>query len=103
MNDLQAEITAWTKTMFPNSRRGLIQHFQEEVAELVKELDASETNEQNLREECADVMHFLFQIAGQHGFDLIEETRRKFEINQARTWAASEDGIVRHVDTHSPS
>lgn len=51
-----------------------------------------------MREECADVMHFLFQIAGQYGFDLMEETRRKFEINQARTWAASEDGIVRHVD-----
>lgn len=99
MSELQAEIVAWIIETFPDrSSEGLLTHFREEVAELCEELESSPPDEQNVREECADVMHFLFQIAGQYGFDLMEETRRKFEINQARTWAASEDGIVRHVD-----
>ncbi|HWV23662.1 MAG TPA: dATP/dGTP pyrophosphohydrolase domain-containing protein [Thermomicrobiales bacterium] len=98
MGELQAEIAAWISATFPHSTTsGLIQHFREEVAELIEELEVQEPDEQNLREECADVMHFLFQIAGRHGFDLMEETRRKFEINKTRTWAASDDGIVRHV------
>lgn len=98
MTELQEEIVGWLRETFPHSTRArLIQHFREEVDELVAELEAESPDLQNLREECADVMHFLYDIGGRYGFDVLEETRRKFGINQARTWAVSDDGIVRHV------
>lgn len=104
MTDLQDDIVAWLRETFPHSTKaGLIQHFQEEVNELVAELEAESPDLQNLQEECTDVMHFLYDIVGRYGFDVLEETRRKFAINQARTWAVSDDGIVRHVKEDASS
>ena len=47
--------------------------------------------------EAADMMHLLFQIAELYGFDLLEETRKKFEINKQRTWEPQPDGTYQHV------
>lgn len=51
-----------------------------------------------IAEECADIMHLLFQVADKCGFDLLEATREKFEINKGRTWGEPDErGVVRHV------
>lgn len=101
MSDLQREISEWARETFPKPNkgevaRGVWNHFHEEVHELTDAL----IDGGDVKSEAADVMHLLFQIAELGGFDLLEETRKKFAINQARTWGDSDDhGVVHHVET----
>ncbi len=93
---LQTEITEWANAMFggrDDSQRWT--KLQSEVAELgYEEMHGDSSGVAN---ECADIMHLLFQYAYWHGFDLLGETRKKFEINKSRDWEPQPDGTYRHV------
>ena len=74
-------------------------HLMEEVGELTKAIrkaqnfhldmdkmsDEDELN-QNVSEEIADVLIFLFNIATIHNIDIEKAFVDKWEINQSRTW-----------------
>lgn len=77
------------KTPDPIFLEGRIAHFMKEAAEL----NASYENE-----EVADCFMLLLHIAHLKGFDLLEEARKKMEINRKRTWGeADELGMIEHV------
>lgn len=99
---LQGEIASWASMTFPGSDLyAVMAHLRDEVDELDHEVKASiriGSVPERIAEEAADVMHLLFQIAERYGFDLLAETRRKFEINKQRTWGVPDArGVVRHV------
>jgi len=48
--------------------------------------------------EAADVMILLHRLCGLIGRDLAEEVDAKMQINRARRWIASGDGVGRHTD-----
>jgi NTP pyrophosphatase (non-canonical NTP hydrolase) len=55
-------------------------------------------NHSKIAEECADVTFFLMQICEAIGYDLVEETAKKLEINRARSWGKLADGTFQHVE-----
>jgi len=48
--------------------------------------------------EAADVMILLHRLCGLLGKDLAGEVDAKMQINRARRWIASGDGVGRHKD-----
>ena len=101
---LQERIAAWARTVFPHddpdaATGGVLAHFLEEVGELV----VAYNDGGDVREEAADIMHLLFQLAEFGGFDLLDETERKFAINRKRTWGTPDaNGVVHHIKESEP-
>ena len=114
MSTLQYEISAWANETFPDSAMpGVMAHLIEEVEELFEATqsaeEAAKRNDDDpdmyavkvdeVADECADVMHLLFQVADMYGFDLLAATRLKLKVNKARTWGKPDNnGVVRHVE-----
>lgn len=98
MSFLQASIYKWGQETFGNpdplaiAKRGL-----KEYEELVKAIEEGKPAGE-IAEECADVNHFLLQIAQTQAKDLEAETLHKFGINQKRDWEVGEDGHNQHVE-----
>ena len=101
---LQERIAAWARTVFPHddpdaATGGVLAHFLEEVGEMVVAYNEGG----DVREEAADIMHLLFQLAEFGGFDLLAETERKLAINRKRTWGAPDaNGVVHHIRESEP-
>lgn len=92
---LQNEITEWANARFGGKDdHQRFTKLQNEVAELGR---LSVNNRDGIKDECADIMHLLFQYAYWYRFDLLEATRDKFEINKARAWARQTDGTYQHM------
>lgn len=68
--------------------------FSEEVGELAKAIrkktgfkgEAQPDNDDNLREEFADVLNYLMELANRFDVDLTEVYFEKHRINAGRTW-----------------
>jgi NTP pyrophosphatase (non-canonical NTP hydrolase) len=68
--------------------------FAEEVGELAKAIrketgfkgEKKPTNHDNLREEFADVLNYLMELANRFDIDLAEVYFEKHHINAERTW-----------------
>lgn len=97
---LQAEITQWSNDRFAPDMAHLRTKLEREFQELRGTLIRAELGDDPgpVSGEVADVMHLLFQIAENYEFDLIEATRKKFEVNKARSWEAQPDGTYQHVE-----
>lgn len=90
---LQERVGEWGDATFGHegeqSLEGIVNHLEEEAEEL------GETHDP---EEAADCLMLLFQHAHTKGYDLLEETEKKLEVNKDREWGEpDEDGVVRHV------
>lgn len=103
---LQTEVATWARETFGpnygfNDLRKLFNEMEElKRAALVYGAESqamSDPEPTAVANEAADVMHMLFQLAHNLGFDLLEQTRKKFEINKQRVWQAQSDGTYQHV------
>lgn len=85
-----AKIGGWCDEVYPGrTKEQMLAKLQEEFKELVDNpLDAFE---------FADIAIILFDLADHMGFDLPKLIHHKMEINRARTWQVSEEGILKHV------
>lgn len=97
MNSLQKQITDWAKDVFgPTNATTLYNRMQEESMEL-KEAIFNQGTQEDVAEECADVLHLLFQISSLYDVDLIKATENKFGKNKTREWKINGDGTGQHV------
>lgn len=96
LRDRQYSIGTWAdKTFSQSTPASVFAHLRREMVEL-----ASETDPILRREECADVLMLMLHLAHKEGWSLEDELRRKFEINQQRTWGKPDsEGVVEHVRT----
>jgi NTP pyrophosphatase (non-canonical NTP hydrolase) len=96
MNELSAfqkEVGEWADATFNprrgNNRKAIIYHLIKEVGELL---------ESEAPEEAADCFILLLHHAHTLGYDLLEEARKKMEINQRRKWGnPDKNGVVEHI------
>lgn len=108
----QDEVGEWGDKTF-NSKRGfdkdsctcgMYNHLKKEVIELEKACRcATDPNiptdqREAISEETADCFLLLLHLAHLHKFDLLEEARKKMEINRKRTWGEPDEyGVIEHV------
>ena len=98
MHTLQQAIYAWGRETFDNpdpltiAKRGM-----KEYKELIKAIEEGRPANE-IAEECADVNHFLLQVAQTQACDLETQTKAKFAINVKRDWFKEEDGHYQHVE-----
>lgn len=85
----------WADETFPTSTpASILAHLRTEVTELSVSLEP---------EEAADCLLLLLHFAHKRGFSLMQEARRKFAINQTRTWGEpNEEGFVEHIRMATP-
>lgn len=68
-------------------------HLREEMIEL-----AEEVNPERRREECADVLILMLDLAHYEGWSLWGALAAKHEKNRARTWGPPDaNGVSHHV------
>lgn len=104
IDQLQTDIGRWSDKTFgacvEDRREGLINHLIEEVEEL-----HSVGDENNVKEELADVMILLLDVARGFGFTatyLLYATEDMLEKNRGRKWGEpDENGIVHHIEESS--
>lgn len=93
---LQGEIFDWAQSTFgPADLRTLKGRMMDEVIELGNAINESASPEK-IADECADILHFLFQMCELNGIDLISATEEKFQKNRARKWVLNGDGTGKH-------
>jgi len=63
----------------------------------IRDVRESPLDEEYIREEAADVLIVLYQVATAYGFDLHAEVDRKMEINRNRKWKVDKDGVGQHL------
>ncbi len=93
--NLQELAGNWANETFGKSQTvtGVINHLIKEVCEL---------RDSNKPDEAADCLLLLFQHAHELGYDLLEEARKKHEINLKRKWREpDEHGVIEHVRASS--
>lgn len=100
---LQDEIAGWSQEAFGS---GILQvslklsqehdELQDAVARGWTEFSTSAVAG-DVAKESADVLFMLFQLADAFEFDLLEETRKKFEVNKRRSWVKQPDGTYQHT------
>ncbi len=100
MNETQQSITEWGDTVFgvrnANNLQALVARANLEMAELVTQV-ARPCNNEEIRNECADILVMLYTIAGVLEFDLQNALDSKMAINRLRQWKLNGDGTGRHV------
>ncbi len=94
LDDCQYEIGVWGDATFPRSTpKSVVAHLRREMQELVEETDPVKR-----RDECADVLMLICQLAHKEGWSLQSALRDKFAINQRREWGEPDDeGVVSHI------
>lgn len=87
---LQTEIGSWSDQAFPQATlHSIKKHFEKESKEFVESGDPSE---------IADCVLLLMHYAHRQGYNILEEVRKKHEINKTRVWGKPDaDGVVEHV------
>lgn len=94
--NLQDIAGQWANDTFGKTQTttGIINHLIEEVMELAESDEPSE---------AADCLLLLFQHAHETGYNLIEEARKKHEINTKRKWGQpDEHGVIKHISNPQP-
>lgn len=54
-----------------------------------------------IRDECADILIILFQVANVYRFDLMLAVDEKMKINRARKWKLDGTGCGQHIEEES--
>ena len=91
LSAFQWTVGAWQTETFPNAtKESRIAHLKKEVKELAI---------YHLPEEAADCLLLLLGHAYVCGYDLLEEAKRKLEINRNRKWGEPDhEGVVEHIE-----
>lgn len=91
----QAEVSAWQRKTFPEStKKTVLVHMKREVKELGEKRGKLHAE----AAELADILHLLVAYADKIGVSLMDETRKKFKINQNRKWGVPDaEGVREHV------
>jgi NTP pyrophosphatase (non-canonical NTP hydrolase) len=100
MRENQATITGWAIKTFgpPSSMKKIVDRFVEEVIELDTKASKEKPDIEAIKDECADCLIVLVQVASVCGFSLAHAVDKKMEVNRARKWALKGDGTAQHVD-----
>lgn len=90
MNNFQKEVGDWgTKTFQKATPESIVAHLKKEVSELA---------ESHKPQEGADCLILLLHHAHIVGYDLLEEAKKKLQINKKRRWGyPDENGVVEHI------
>lgn len=90
LKTFQDELGAWGDETFPDGTpETIVNHLCREVLELV---------EKHEPEEAADCFLLLLHHAHRSGYDLLEEAKKKFEINKTRKWGKPDKyGVIEHI------
>jgi hypothetical protein len=73
-----------------NCNLGIINNLKKEAQELLDNPD--------IKDNAADCLILLIQLAFENDFDLLEEAKKKMEINLKRKWGeVQEDGVIEHI------
>ncbi|MCR6646168.1 MAG: DUF550 domain-containing protein [Terricaulis sp.] len=96
--ETSASIAAWGAETF-----GPVADFAVLTARARLEFDELEAavragDVEEIGKEAADVMILLHRLCGLIGADLSEQVDQKMQINRARRWIKSGDGVGRHSD-----
>lgn len=95
---LQSEAGQWANDTFGKGQTvtGVLNHLIKEIRELY---DASMVNNViDARGEAADCLLLLMQHAHELGYDLLEEAKKKHQINLKRKWGKpNEYGVIEHI------
>ncbi len=87
LDHIQKSVSDWAARTFPHEQPGnVLLHFNEEAAELAKA-----TSPADIREEAADVLLLLVQVANHNGFSLAEAAAEKFHTVSSQQWEWRED------------
>jgi len=89
--NLQKETGEWANETFGKGQTviGIINHLIKEVCEL---------RDSDRPEEAADCLLLLFQHAHECEYDLLEEAKKKHEINLKRKWGKPDEyGVIEHI------
>ncbi|MGE0044699.1 MAG: nucleotide pyrophosphohydrolase [Hyphomonadaceae bacterium] len=97
-HETSASIAAWGgETFGPVADfTVLVQRARGEFDELERAVGAGDAEE--IGAEAADVVILLHRLCGLLGVELSEQVDSKMQINRARRWIASGDGVGRHTD-----
>lgn len=101
MIENQDTIGQWLNTLIPDRTiHTTLSKLAEEVGELreASQLLGKVGSYQNIKEEAADCVILLNDLAYVMGFDLYAEVGRKMAINRNREWNFNEDGTMSHKD-----
>lgn len=98
MPETQKTVTDWQDANFGQSTplRYAVRA-NEEMAELLKALAASNPDSDKAASEIADVVIVLYGAARALGVDLHNEVDKKMHINRARRWGPVVDGHSYHI------
>jgi predicted house-cleaning noncanonical NTP pyrophosphatase (MazG superfamily) len=93
LSEFQKWVGEWGNETFNpkrgNNSKAIVHHLEKEVCELM---------DSNSPEEAADCFILLLHHAHALGYDLLDEARKKMEINKERQWGLpDENGVVEHV------
>lgn len=97
--ETQVSITEWAIKTFgrPEYPTTIIDRFTAEVNELEDTAYSDSEEETNLKDECADCLIVLYQVASALGFDLHDAVDEKMQTNRARRWHVKGDGTGQHI------
>lgn len=99
LDELQRQIGEWGYATFPSATdRSVLAHFLEEAIELNNAILSRDWDDPtaNIAEEAADCATLIIQLAHRNGFSLFEAVRKKFDVNQRRTWHQVDAGYSKH-------
>lgn len=96
LEKLGVEVLEWAQATFPGQLPSSVaSHLHDEAGELMEEPGNNE--------EMADCFLLLIQLAALHGYDILHEARKKFEVNRARKWGTPDArGVVKHIEEPRP-
>ena len=89
-NKFLKKLFKWQTTTFPNANKnGILEHLKREVEELA---------EHHSPHEAADIFILLLEHSNLCGYNLLQESVRKLEINKKRKWKEPDEyGVIEHI------
>jgi NTP pyrophosphatase (non-canonical NTP hydrolase) len=120
LKEFQKEVGEWGDKTFNSKRQfniesctyGIVNHLKKEIKEFEDLYELSklagnkylrhsndDSKETYLQREIADCFILLLHLAHLWNCDLLDEARKKMDINRRREWGdPDQDGVVEHVD-----
>lgn len=100
MSETQTSISHWANSTFgpPKDLKTIVDRFLDETTELAILAEQSTLDLEALKDECADCLIVLYQVADTCGFFLSIAADEKMKINRNRKWDVKGDGTAQHID-----
>lgn len=91
LSGFQKEVREWAAETFPEVQtEAVVNKLKCEVLELA---------ERHKPAEAGDCFIILLQLAHRGGYDLLEEAKKKMEVNRGRRWGRPDgNGCIQHLE-----